>query len=142
MLDVIHHLKPILQTTFREQLGDTDSEAFVASFIAGLFLTHRRIASISQEGEELKLIMVEDLWPGVNSFDEVLEQIERVMQEDSDGLEEESTGSENRMNAIAERARIAEEKAARRQARLESKAEKTQPKVAENFLGGHDWLVE
>ena len=142
LLNVIHHLKPILQTTFGEQLGDTDSEAFVASFIAGLFLTHRRIASISQEGEELSMIMVEDMWPNVSSFEEVLEQIDRVMQEDSDGLEEESTGSENRMNAIAERARVAEEKAARCQARLESKAEKTQPKVEGDFLGEHDWLVE
>jgi len=46
------------------------------------------------------------------------------------------------MNAIAERARVAEEKAARRQARLESKAEKAHPKVEDDFLGEHDWLVE
>jgi hypothetical protein len=142
LVDVIQHLKPILQRTFGEQFGDDDSEAFVASFIAGLFLTHRRIASISQEGEELSMIMIEDMWPHITSFDEVLDQIEHVMQQDSEGLEEESTGSENRMNAIAERARVAEEKAARRQARLEAKTEKKQPEVPDEFLGEHDWLVE
>ena len=142
LVDVIQHLKPILQRTFGEQFGDDDSEAFVASFIAGLFLTHRRIASISQEGEELSMIMIEDMWPHITTFDEVLDQIEHVMQQDSEGLEEESTGSENRMNAIAERARVAEEKAARRQARLEAKTEKKQPEVPDEFLGEHDWLVE
>jgi hypothetical protein len=46
------------------------------------------------------------------------------------------------MNAIAERARVAEEKAARRQARLEAKTEQKQPEVPDEFLGEHDWLVE
>ena len=58
LVKVIAKLKPLLISTFGSTLEDPESEAFVASFIAGLFLTHRRMASISQEGEELGLAMV------------------------------------------------------------------------------------
>ncbi len=142
LVKVIHNLKPILETAFGSQLNDHDSEAFVASFIAGLFLTHRRIASISQEGEELSNIMIEDLWPNLTSFGEVLENIEQLMQDDSDELETETTGSEHRMEAIAERARIAEEKAARRLARLKAKEERERVHVRSEHLENHEWLVE
>ncbi|HJM55586.1 MAG TPA: hypothetical protein QGI72_05000 [Poseidonia sp.] len=142
LAQVIQNLKPILETTFGSQLVDNDSEAFVASFIAGLFLTHRRIASISQEGEELSNIMIEDLWPNMTSFEDVLEQTEQIMQEDSVELETETTGSEHRMEAIAERARVAEEKAARRLARMEAKAELEAAKAQKENLCEHDWLVE
>ena len=64
-------------------LDDPDSEAFVASFIAGLFLTHRRMASISQEGEAVANIMIEDLWPELTSFADVLEAVEALMAEDA-----------------------------------------------------------
>ncbi|MEC8168178.1 MAG: hypothetical protein VX052_04095, partial [Candidatus Thermoplasmatota archaeon] len=155
LVAVIDKLKPMLQTTFGASLDDPDSEAFVASFIAGLFLTHRRMASISQEGEAVANIMIEDLWPELNDFNQVLEAVECIMAEDAEALDGQTTGSEHRMEAIAERARIAEERQARKQAKLEAKAAKEaaeraaerSPVVAEipgseAMLNDHDWLVE
>ena len=155
LVAVIDKLKPMLQTTFGASLDDPDSEAFVASFIAGLFLTHRRMASISQEGEAVANIMIEDLWPELNDFNQVLEAVECIMAEDAEALDGQTTGSEHRMEAIAERARIAEERQARKQAKLEAKAAKEAaeraaeppPVVAEisgseAMLNDHDWLVE
>ena len=155
LVDVIHKLKPLLVSTFGSTLDDPDSEAFVASFIAGLFLTHRRMASISQEGEAVANIMIEDLWPGLDDFEEVLDAVELLMAEDADALDGQTTGSEHRMEAIAERARIAEERQARRQAKSEAKAAKEAAErredapVGEPSLSGsssmldeHDWLVE
>ena len=144
LVDVMVKLKPILTSTFGDQLHDPDSEAFVASFIAGLFLTHRRMASISQDGEALEAIMIEDLWPNLDNFQEVLDEIESLMAEDSDGIEGDATGSVHRMEAIAERARVAEEKATRRQARLDAIAEKERLEEApsESDFSDHEWLVE
>ena len=140
-------------STFGAALDDPDSEAFVASFIAGLFLTHRRMASISQEGEAVANIMIEDLWPELTSFADVLEAVEALMAEDAVELDGQTTGSEHRMEAIAERARVAEEREARRQAKLEAKAakeaenqtsavESTMEADAAESFEEHDWLVE
>ncbi len=155
LMAVISKLKPLLVSTFGASLDDPDSEAFVASFIAGLFLTHRRMASISQEGEAVANIMIEDLWPDLDDFDEVLDAVEIVMAEDAEALDGQTTGSEHRMEAIAERARIAEKRQARRQAKLEAKAAKeaaerreetpaVETTVSEStaMLDDHDWLVE
>ena len=155
LVKVIAKLKPLLVSTFGSTLDDPESEAFVASFIAGLFLTHRRMASISQEGEEVANIMIEDLWPDLTSFNDVLDAVDALRAEDAEALGGQTTGSEHRMEAIAERARVAEEREARRQAKLEAKAAKEAsansadaPKVdvedeATNaMLNEHDWLVE
>ncbi len=158
LLSVIEKLRPMLQTTFGMAPDECESEAFVASFIAGLFLTHRRMASISQEGEAVANIMIEDLWPNISTFAEVLEAVEEVMAEDADALDGQATGLDHRLEAIAERARLAEEREARRQAKLEaSQAETTsldmvqaqdgseqhQPTLDDsNSLDAHDWLVE
>jgi chromatin segregation and condensation protein Rec8/ScpA/Scc1 (kleisin family) len=154
LMNVITKLQPILKATFGTALDDIESEAFVASFIAGLFLTHRQIASISQEGEAVENIMIEDLWPQITDFGDVLEAVEAVMAEDAEALDGQTTGSEHRMEAIAERARVAEQRAARRQAKLEAQAAKEageadhQPPVNEeepgsmSVLDEHDWLVE
>jgi regulator of protease activity HflC (stomatin/prohibitin superfamily) len=141
----------LLVSTFGASLEDPESEAFVASFIAGLFLTHRRMASITQEGEEVANIIIEDLWPDLTSFSDVLEAVEALMAEDAVELDGQTTGSEHRMEAIAERARLAEEREARRQAKLEAKAAKeaehqladatVEAESAEAFEE-HDWLVE
>ena len=145
LVAVMEKLKPMLVSLFGGGIEDPDSEAFVASFIAGLFLTHRRMASISQEGEAVSNIMIEDLWPSITSFTEVLDAVEALMASDAEGLEGQSTGSEHRMEAIAERARRAEEREQRRQAKVEAQqaavevAEATE--VREN-LSEHDWLVE
>ena len=158
LVDVIAKLKPLLKATFGEALEDPQSEAFVASFIAGLFLTHRRMASISQDGEAVENIMIEDLWPNLSVFEDVLEAVEALMAEDAEALGGETTGSEHRMEAIAERARLAEEREARRRARMEAKAEheakgqeasagdetvevETEDAMSDR-LEHHDWLVE
>ena len=155
LVSVIGKLKPMLLATFGTSFEDPDSEAFVASFIAGLFLTHRRMASITQEGEAVANIMIEDLWPNVNDFAEVLASVESLMAEDAEALTGQTTGYQHRMEAIAHRARVAEEKEARRQARLAAKAAKEEgvaeppahdeePAVsdASRSLDEHDWLVE
>jgi chromatin segregation and condensation protein Rec8/ScpA/Scc1 (kleisin family) len=151
LVDVMARLRPLLVSTFGASLEDPESEAFVASFIAGLFLTHRRMASITQEGEAVANIMIEDLWPDLTSFSDVLEAVEALMAEDAVELDGQTTGSEHRMEAIAERARLAEEREARRQAKLEAKAAKeaehqladatVEAESAEAFEE-HDWLVE
>ena len=153
LVDVIARLKPLLVSTFGGALEDPESEAFVASFIAGLFLTHRRMASITQEGEAVKNIMIEDLWPNLTSFGDVLEAVEALMAEDAVELDGQTTGSQHRMEAIAERARLSEEREARRQAKLEAKARKDAEDRAsalendEASASGqgfeeHEWLVE
>ena len=151
LVDVMARLRPLLVSTFGASLEDPESEAFVASFIAGLFLTHRRMASITQEGEAVANIMIQDLWPDLMSFSDVLEAVEALMAEDAVELDGQTTGSEHRMEAIAERARLAEEREARRQAKLEAKAAKeaehqladatVEAESAEAFEE-HDWLVE
>jgi hypothetical protein len=150
LVSVIEKLKPVLAATFGSQLGDMESEAFAASFIAGLFLTHRRIASISQEGEALQSIMVEDLWPDLDNFSMVLDSVESLMAEDAEALGGEATGSQHRMDAIAERARVAGEREARRQAKLEAQrsqglekpAQEVEASSSESGFEEHDWLVE
>ena len=153
LVDVIARLKPLLVSTFGGALEDPESEAFVASFIAGLFLTHRRMASIMQEGEAVKNIMIEDLWPNLTSFGDVLEAVEALMAEDAVELDGQTTGSQHRMEAIAERARLSEEREARRQAKLEAKARKDaedQARAVESDevsasgqgFEEHEWLVE
>ena len=135
----------MLVSLFGGGIEDPDSEAFVASFIAGLFLTHRRMASISQEGEAVSNIMIEDLWPSITSFPEVLDAVEALMASDAEGLEGQSTGSEHRMEAIAERARRAEEREQRRQAKVEAQqaaVEAAEATEARENLSEHDWLAE
>ena len=153
LVDVIARLKPLLVSTFGGALEDPESEAFVASFIAGLFLTHRRMASITQEGEAVKNIMIEDLWPNLTSFGDVLEAVEALMAEDAIELDGQTTGSQHRMAAIAERARLSEEREARRQAKLEAKARKDaedraravesdEASASSQGFEEHEWLVE
>ena len=95
LVDVMARLRPLLVSTFGASLEDPESEAFVASFIAGLFLTHRRMASITQEGEAVANIMIEDLWPDLTSFSDVLEAVEALMAEDAVELDGQTTGSEH-----------------------------------------------
>jgi len=158
LVDVISKLEPELTRLFGLDAENAQSEAFVASFIAGLFLTHRRIASISQEGEEVANIMITDLWPKIDAFEDILEEVEAMMANDSDDLEGQATGSDHRMEAIAARARRAEEREARRQAKLAAEEESlleestgddgeplSEVVVQESSSEGfdeHAWLVE
>ena len=116
---VIEHMQPLLEERFGQQVMDVENEAFVSSFIAGLFLTHRGMASITQEGDTLESVQIKDLWPQVTEFSHVLESAEMAMAEDANLLEGESTGSVHRLEAMAERAKKADAKEHRRLARLE-----------------------
>ena len=162
LLEVMKHLQPVLEARFGQHILDVENEAFVSSFIAGLFLTHRRVASITQEGDTLGSVMLNDLWPDVNEFSEVLARVEATMQDDADALEGEATGSMHRLEAMAERAKKAEAKAERQRARAEAKsmhsgdsrssAESVEvPEVEPEGAGkeawptdvhAHEWLVE
>ena len=162
LLEVMKHLQPVLEARFGQHVLDVENEAFVSSFIAGLFLTHRRVASITQEGDTLGSVMLNDLWPNVNEFSEVLARVEATMQDDADALEGEATGSMHRLEAMAERAKKAEAKAERQRARAEAKsmhsgdsrssAESVEvPEVEPEGAGkeawptdvhAHEWLVE
>ena len=162
LLEVMKHLQPVLEARFGQHILDVENEAFVSSFIAGLFLTHRRVASITQEGDTLGSVMLNDLWPDVNEFSEVLARVEATMQDDADALEGEATGSMHRLEAMAERAKKAEAKAERQRARAEAKSTHSgdsrssaeSVEVPEVEPGGaakeawptdvhaHEWLVE
>jgi chromatin segregation and condensation protein Rec8/ScpA/Scc1 (kleisin family) len=150
LVDVMAKLRPLLVQNFGLDAEDAASESFVASFIAGLFLTHRRMASITQEGEAVANIMIEDLWPKHDDFHEVLEAVEAMMANDAEDLEGEATGSDHRLEAIAERARRVEEREAKRLAKLNDEADEVPaPSEAavvqadeETDLSEHDWLVE
>lgn len=162
---VIEHMQPLLEERFGQQILDIENEAFVSSFIAGLFLTHRGMASISQEGDTLASVQIQDLWPHVHEFSEVLEAAELAMAEEAVSIEGETTGSVHRLEAMAERAKKAEQKEQRRLARLqqETEVQDAQPNldsgplrasandhddkepsnaVWSNEVEQHEWLVE
>jgi chromatin segregation and condensation protein Rec8/ScpA/Scc1 (kleisin family) len=69
--NVKSHLRTILEELFGEVPEGYQDEAKVTSFIAGLFLTHRGFASISQEVVPEGEILLEDLWPELDDFQQV-----------------------------------------------------------------------
>ena len=138
LFEVIKRLHPILQARYGLPNEEIENEAFIASFIAGLFLTHRRMASMTQEGEDIRQVELEDLWPNIDDFSTMIDEINQLMATDSDELNEEKTGYELRMEALAERARIAAEKAAAKQIPME--VDREEPPIQP--LMEHDWLIE
>lgn len=161
---VIEHMQPLLEERFGQQILDVENEAFVSSFIAGLFLTHRGIASITQDGDTLDTVQIRDLWPQIDEFSLVLEAAENAMTEDAVSLEGETTGSVHRLEAMAERAKKAEEREQRRLSRLQQRSDavnapsstKTEPSLSTPEdeaeaaseaswpvdVEQHEWLVE
>ena len=134
---VISTLVPILESTFGFIPEGYDDDARVSSFIAGLFLTHKGLASITQGNNLDDVIMIEDLWPQLASFEDVLAATLEADQEAQVAREESKTGSvlhAERLQERAEKARLAEEKAKQK---LEQEQEKTSPDFDE-----HEWLVE
>ena len=135
--EVTEELKNILIRTFGEIPEGYDVESKITSFVAGLFLTHRGYAWISQDGPE-DPIMLEDRWPNAESFDEATSFAEKLMEEDSQSIEEDETESMRHAARIAERARIAAEEEKERLKALEM-AEIAEGSESEN---PDDWLVE
>ncbi len=128
--DVTNELRSILQDTFGEIPEGYEMESKITSFVAGLFLTHRGFAWISQEGPE-DPIMLEDRWPDADTFENVTILADKLMAEDSESIKEDETESMRHAARLAERARIALEEEER--AKLEKES------VSENPA---DWLVE
>lgn len=110
-------------------------ESKITSFVAGLFLTHRGLAMVSQEGAEDQ-IMIEDKWPKSNSYAEAASMSEKLAQEDSNDSQSEDTASVRHALNLLQRAKEAEEKAA---AILEEKAAAA---LTAETIEIEDWLVE
>ena len=83
--EVTSELEKILLETFGEVPEGYDVESKITSFVAGLFLTHRGYAWISQEGPE-DPIMLEDRWPNATTFEEVTVLADKLMEDDSDSV--------------------------------------------------------
>ena len=135
--DVTNELEKILIETYGEIPEGYDVESKITSFVAGLFLTHRGYAWISQDGPE-DPIMLEDRWPNASTFDEVTVLAEKLMEEDSESIKGDETESMRHAVKLAERAQQAleEEKERLKQeemAKLAAESESEDPE---------DWLVE
>ena len=135
--DVTNELEKILLETYGEIPEGYDIESKITSFVAGLFLTHRGYAWISQEGPD-DPIMLEDRWPNASTFDEVTVLAEKLMEEDSESIKGDETESMRHAVKLAERAQQAleEEKERLKQeemAKLAAESESEDPE---------DWLVE
>ena len=134
---VITTLVPILETAFGTVPEGYDEDARVSSFIAGLFLTHKGMASITQGNQLNDVIMIEDLWPQLSTFEEVLAATLEADEEAEVARQDSKTGSmlhAERLQERAEKARLAEEKA-------KLKFEEEQHAQAVEFPD-HEWLVE
>ena len=135
--DVTNELEKILIETYGEIPEGYDVESKITSFVAGLFLTHRGYAWISQDGPD-DPIMLEDRWPNASTFDEVNVLAEKLMEEDSESIKGDETESMRHAVKLAERAQQAleEEKERLKQeemAKLAAESESDDPE---------DWLVE
>ena len=147
---MMESLKPILEQTFGSVPEGYDDEAKVASFIAGLFLTHRGFASITQDSVPDGVIYLEDAWPQIETFEEISQLIEDQQNAENQRIQEQDTGSVRHAKLRAEKARLAEEESVRRQERALAKQQKEQTAVEINEPTGveeqsyddHEWLVE
>lgn len=146
---VMAHLRTILEELFGAVPEGYQDEAKVTSFIAGLFLTHRGFASISQDEVPDGEIFLEDLWPELDNFQEVQQAIEELDEKSRIELDSEDSGSVQFAKKRAEKIRLIEE--AERKAREEkeineSKNELEVPEVdiseSEKEFEKHEWLVE
>ena len=134
---VIETMIPLLEATIGEVPEGYGDDARVSSFIAGLFLTHKGLASITQGNQIDDVIMIEDLWPQLATFEAVLAatiEADQQAQEARESLKTGSTLHAERLQERAEKARLAEEKA---KAKLEKEQEENKPDFEE-----HEWLVE
>lgn len=130
IVEVTNRLSEILLQEFGEIPEGYDVESKITSFVAGLFLTHRGYAWISQDNPS-DPIMIEDRWPNATSFDEVTKLASKLFEEESTSLESEETESMRHAARLAERARIAAEE--EEIAKIKEASESENP---------DDWLVE
>lgn len=133
--DVTSELSNILIDTFGEIPEGYDVESKITSFVAGLFLTHRGYAWISQDDPD-DPIMLEDRWPKAKTFDEVTFLANKMIEDESLSIKEDETESMRHAARLAERARIAAEK---EKQEIEEKRKLEEASSSEN---PEDWLVE
>jgi len=133
--DVTSELSNILIDTFGEIPEGYDVESKITSFVAGLFLTHRGYAWISQDDPD-DPIMLEDRWPKAKTFDEVTVLANKMIEDESLSIKEDETESMRHAARLAERARIAAEK---EKQEIEEKRKLEEASSSEN---PEDWLVE
>lgn len=135
--DVTNELEKILLETFGVIPEGYKVESKITSFVAGLFLTHRGYAWISQEGPE-DPIMLEDRWPNAKSFEEASELAEKLIADDYETMKADETESMRHAAKLAQRAQQAadEEKERLRQEELAKLAEDSES------VNPEDWLVE
>ena len=112
--EVMVALAEVLESTFGSVPEGYDDEAKVASFIAGLFLTHRGFASITQDHVPGGVICLEDSWPHVPTFEEVKLLVEGHQEDESDRIQAQDSGSVRHAQLRAEKAQKAEDIAARK----------------------------
>tara|TARA_B100001996_G_scaffold381744_1_gene371828 strand:+ start:825 stop:1994 length:1170 start_codon:yes stop_codon:yes gene_type:complete len=135
VIEVTEELRKILVSTFGEVPEGYDLESRITSFVAGLFLTHRGYAVISQDGPD-DPIMLEDKWPETETFDEVTKLAEKLNGEYSDSIKDEETESQRHAVRLEERARLAKEKieAELAAAQLEAEMEAEEVQIEDLFV--------
>ena len=109
-------------------------ESKITSFVAGLFLTHRGLALVSQEGAD-DPIMIEDRWPKSKSYADASAISESLAQKDSADSQSQETASVRHTLNLLQRAKEAEEKAA-------DLAEEKGAALAVETIEIEDWLIE
>jgi len=125
--EVMVALSDILESTFGSVPEGYDDEAKVASFIAGLFLTHRGFASITQDSVPGGVICLEDAWPQIETFEEIKTLVEGNQEDESDRIQSQDSGSVRHAQRRAEKAQKAEEVAARKAQKATEAAEPQGP---------------
>ena len=144
--NVKSHLRTILEELFGEVPEGYQDEAKVTSFIAGLFLTHRGFASISQELAPEGEILLEDLWPELDDFQQVKQAINELDEKQSMDSQDEDSGSVQFAKKRAEKIRLIEEAEKKaKELELEEESEDTvivELSQSEDSFEKHEWLVE
>ena len=141
------HLRVILEEIFGAVPEGYQDEAKVTSFIAGLFLTHRGFASISQDVAPDGDIFLEDLWPDLDDFQQVKDAIEELDEKQNVDSQDEDSGSVQFAKKRAEKMRLIEE-AERKEKELEIEEKASLEPVAieaseiDDSFQKHEWLVE
>jgi len=160
--DVMVALSRVLESTFGAIPEGYDDEAKVASFIAGLFLTHRGFASITQDEVPEGVICIEDAWPQIETFEQVKALVDDQQAEESNRIQSQDLGSVQHAQIRAEKAQKAEETAARKAQKAAQGVEPVEGEVVaalgpsktveaetseeaatlEEPFEAHEWLVE
>ena len=141
------HLRAILEEIFGAVPEGYQDEAKVTSFIAGLFLTHRGFASISQDVVPDGDIFLEDLWPDLEDFQQVKDAMNELDEKQSVESQDEDSGSVQFAKKRAEKMRLIEE-AERKEKELEMEVKESletltvESSQIDDSFQKHEWLVE